>query len=111
MAQHMANQVITLQLTALNDRHWAFLVRLSSMQISIKLPFQRKQVDDVLAQEEQWANAQKTEGASDAGPQMLTAYSFMYLTTPARKNTLQKRVPTFAFLTWPCSRKARNLCS
>jgi hypothetical protein len=33
------------------------------MQITMKLPLQKKQVDDILSQEDQWANAQKTEGA------------------------------------------------
>jgi hypothetical protein len=32
------------------------------MQITFKLPSSLKEVDDVLGQEEQWANAQKTEG-------------------------------------------------
>jgi hypothetical protein len=31
--------------------------------MTIKLPLKKKQVDDVLSQEEQWANAQKTDGA------------------------------------------------
>ena len=33
------------------------------MQSSMKLPLKAKEVDDVLGQEEQWAHAQKTDGA------------------------------------------------
>jgi hypothetical protein len=33
------------------------------LQMSMKLPLKQKEAEDVLSQEEQWANAQRTEGA------------------------------------------------
>jgi hypothetical protein len=35
------------------------------LQISVKVPIASKPVDDILGQDEQWANAQKTDGALD----------------------------------------------